>query len=148
MRRAALQVLRELASGSEALFRAALDALEDSSLAVRGEATRILGDFVDERATRPLIRMLFDPSWNVRFSAENALSSLGRRVVADLIAVLGEDSLVARRSALSALGRLGDTSARGPIEQMLSREDDPVTVAIAKDALKRLRGETGRGKGA
>jgi HEAT repeat protein len=144
VRRAALGVARELATGLPELFETALSRVSDSSYGVRATAVRILGDFRDERAIDPLLQSLSDPSWNVRFSAENALFTLGNKVVPGLIAVLREGKLVARNRALSALGRIGDTQAIEPIEELIGREKNRGAVAMAKEVLKRLRGETTR----
>ncbi len=144
VRRAALGVARELATGLPELFETALTSVQDSSYGVRATAARILGDFRDERAIGPLLQSLSDPSWNVRFSAENALCTQGKKVVPGLIDVLREGKLVARNRALSALGRIGDTQAIEPIEELIGREKNRGTVAMAKEVLKRLRGETTR----
>jgi HEAT repeat protein len=144
VRRAALGVARELATGLPELFDIALSRVADPSYGVRATAVRILGDFRDERAIGPLLESLSDPSWNVRFSAENALYTLGEKVVPGLIDVLRKGELVARNRALSALGRIGDSRAIEPIEELIGREENRATVAMAKEVLKRLRGETTR----
>ena len=147
VRRAALKVLRELATGSQQLFNTALNGLNDASSDVRVQATRILGDFLDEKAIQPLLKSLSDSSWSVRFSAENALCTQGKRVVPGLIQVLREGPMIAKRRAISALGYIGDTRAIEPIEQILAKAEDPGTISLAKEALKQLRGETGRSVG-
>jgi HEAT repeat protein len=144
VRRAALRVVRELAAGMSVLFDTALALVNDSSYDVRAGAVRILGDFRDERAITPLLRSLSDPSWNVRYSAENSLCTQGRKVVPGLIEVLEKGELVARNRALSALGCIGDTQAIEHVEKLLARETNPWTVSMAEEVLKRLRGETTR----
>ena len=147
VRQSAFRVLRELASGSQLLFDIAIAALDDTSPDVRVQATRILGDFKDERAIDPLLRCLSNQSWSVRFSAENSLYSQGKRVVPDLIQILLQDSLLAKRRAISALGRIGDPQAIKPIEKVLAKETDRITISKATDALKLSRGETARSVG-
>ncbi len=144
VRRAALAAARNLATGTPELFDTALSLIEHESYDVRAATARILGDYRDDRAVTPLLKCLSDPSWNVRFSAENALCNQGKQVVPGLIEILEQGVLVARNRAVSALGRIGDPQAIGPLEELLGRETNKLAIGIATEVLKRLRGETTR----
>jgi HEAT repeat protein len=144
VRRAALAGARNLATGTPELFDTALSLIEYESYDVRAVAARILGDYRDDRAVAPLLKCISDPSWNVRFSAENALCNQGKQVVPGLIEILEHGVLAARNRAISALGRIGDPRAIEPLEQLLGRETNELTIAMTKEVLKRLRGETTR----
>ena len=140
VRDAAIITLRELIPGTAELFAAALDVLDDESSEVRVRATRIAGEFLDGRAIEPLLKLLSDPSWSVRIAAESALCSHGKQVVSRLIEVLKTGSLFARRRAYSALGRIGDPSAAEAVEHLVGREEDPVSIRLARGALRVLWG--------
>ena len=99
VRRAALAQARNLATGTPELFDTALSLIEYESYDVRAVSARILGDYRDDRAVAPLLKCLSDASWNVRFSAENALCNQGPQVVPGLIAILEHGTLVARNRA-------------------------------------------------
>ncbi len=139
IRRAALSMLRELVPGSPELLDTALEALEDETAQVRVRATRIVAEFPEERAAQPLLARLSDPSWNVRVSAETALCTQGAPVVPGLLEILREGSLVARRRAARALGRIRDPRAAGPLQKVLETEEDAITFALAREALVKLR---------
>jgi len=136
----ALDVLRELAPGSQQLFDTALEAIEDTSVEVRVRATRIIGDYPDERAVGPLFELLSDPSLGVRMSAETALVTQGRPVVPGLVHILQYGPMVARRRAASALGRIEDPAAIPPLEEAIAEDDDPGTVDLARESVRHLRG--------
>ncbi len=139
VRRAALNVLRDLDPATQELFATALEALIDDAADVRARAARIAGTFIDQRAIEPLLARLSDPSWNVRLSAETALSSQGKPAVPGLLVVLREGTMIARRRAASALGRIGDPQAIGTLETQLEFERDSATRDLIREALLELR---------
>lgn len=140
VRDASLITLRELVPGTAELFDAAMEVLDDEAADVRVRATRIVGEFLDGRAIEPLLALLSDPSWSVRIAAESALCSQGRQIVPHLIEILRTGSLIARRRAYSALGRIGDPSAAEAVEHLVGREEDPVSIQLARTALRVLWG--------
>ena len=145
IRSTALRVLRKLSEGTEKLFEATLCALKDSSPDVRVQAMRTLGDFREDRVIEPLLKSLSDFSWSVRYNAENALCNQGRKVVDKLINIFQEGSNLVKKRALSALVRINDPRAIEPIENAKCEENTEMYMLI-KEALKHLRGETGKNK--
>ena len=145
IRSTALRVLRKLSGGTEKLFEATLCALKDSSPDVRVQAVRTLGDFREDRVIEPLLKSLSDFSWSVRYNAENALCNQGRKVVDKLINIFQEGSNLVKKRALSALVRINDPRAIEPIENAKCEENTEMYMLI-KEALKHLRGETGKNK--
>ncbi len=145
IRTEALKVLRELHSGTQALLKLALKAVEDEAAPVRLEAVRILGDFANEQALEPLIQRLTDPFWSVRISAENAICNYGKKVTPLLIDLLKKGHVEGRCRIISAFARIGDERAIEPLEALLeAQEESPRIKAIAREALMVLKGETGR----
>ena len=139
VRRAALSVLRDVAPGSSELFDTALEALEDPSADVRVRAVRIVGEFADERATEPLLAQLSDAFSHVRTSAESAVITQGKAALPGLFTILETGSIMARRRAASALGRIGEARAIPKLEAHLEREKDVPTLNLTREALSQLR---------
>ena len=142
----ALRVLRELEPGSNSLFELALASIDDPSTRVRLAATRILGDYADERALPYIFEKLSDPSWNVRMSAENALINYGKKVVPVLLERLAKEPVAGSCRMISALARLRDEKAIEPLEQLQAEfeKKDERLAMIAKEALTILKGQTAR----
>jgi len=142
----ALRVLRELSPGSGKLFNLALSSINDPSTMIRLVATRILGDFVDDRALSYLFEKVSDTSWSVRMSAENALCNYGVKVVPELVKRLKLEKVESRCRMISALARIGDTQAIEPLERFRDEYEhkDERLAQIAREALAILKGETGR----
>jgi HEAT repeat protein len=138
VRRAALSVLRDMRPGSPELLDTALRALEDASAEVRALAARLVGEFPDERTGPPLLALLSDSSSHVRASAESAVVTLGKAVVSDLLEILGNGSLLARRRATAALGRIGDLDTIDRMEALLEKEEDPRTISLTREALLQM----------
>jgi len=140
VRDCALTTLRELIPGTVELFDAALAGLDDVAAEVRVRATRIVGEYSDSRALEPLLKLLSDHSWSVRVAAESGLVSRGKQAVPHLIEVLKRGTMIARRRAYSALGRIGDPSAAEAVEHLVGREEDPVSIRLARETLRVLWG--------
>jgi HEAT repeat protein len=140
VRDAALSSLHELVPGSPELLDVSLGLLGDPEAEVRVRATRIVGEYLDDRTIDPLLLLLSDSSWRVRVSAESALCTQGKQAVPRLLDILERGSLVARRRTISALGRIGDLRATQPIGRVLETEADSGTRQLAREALRELRG--------
>jgi HEAT repeat protein len=145
VRTEALKVLRELSAGSTELFDSALKAIADVAPSVRLEAARVLGDFADDRALDVLIERMSDTYWSVRMSAENAICNYGKRVIPKLISLLNNPEYEGRCRIISALARIGDQRAIKPLESLLAESGEQARLqALIKEALRLLKGETGR----
>ncbi len=122
-----------------------IDALRDSHLdkGIRAGAAEALGEIGDTRAVEPLIDALKDEDWHVRdnsiealgkigdaraieplaaaldshnsMTAAKILAQMGEPTVLPLIAMLKDDSSVAREASAKALGEIGDVRAVEPL---------------------------------
>ena len=93
--------------------------------AVREEAAQKLGDLKDPSAVEPLIVVLKkDKDRNVRWSAEDALVSIGAPAVEPLIKMLDNDSWRVRRRAVRTLGKIRDPRAIEPLVASMKTDDD------------------------
>ncbi len=148
IRSSALQIMREISAGAPILFETALNLIHDSAASVRLEATRILGDFGEERAVEPLLHNLSDASWNVRINAENALCNYGRRLSKRLLQYLNTDDLERRCRIISALARIGEEAAISLLERIVNNEKESARIrTVAQEALAILKGETAKAAG-
>ena len=113
---------------------------------IRLVATRILGDFIDDRALPYLFEKVSDTSWSIRMSAENALCNYGVKVVPELVKRLQHEKVEGRCRLISALARIGDTQAIEPLERFRKEYEhkDEKMAQIVREALAVLKGETGR----
>jgi HEAT repeat protein len=98
------------------------------------------------REARPAIPALIAMlGWDKEHSdlSVSVFASIGPDAVGPLIAVLGESDVARRRGALEALSKLGRkaSGAEGAIRSLLD-DPDPVTVALAAEALFQIDGKT------
>jgi len=127
------------------------EALRDRDAGIRKTAAFALGELGDARSIAALRPILEDPTADVRWNAALAVSRLGSDAGLDVLLEMvdrgqttrvpgitpaqAEDAMV---SAVSALGALGDASAKNVLEQ-LARQDPSLKVRrAALDALKNL----------
>ena len=93
--------------------------------AVREETARKLGDLKDPIAVDPLIVILKkDKDQSVRWSAEDALVSIGAPAVEPLIKMLNDDSWRVRRRAVRTLAKIRDPRAIEPLVASMKADDD------------------------
>jgi hypothetical protein len=110
-----------------------IEALNDESDDVRGDAASALTDFQDERAIEPLLKALKDPYPMVRECAAFALGEYKRKEHVDpLIVVLKDEVAEPRWGAAWALGTIGDPRAVEPLIKMLFDTDKSVRQAAAR----------------
>jgi len=99
--------------------------LRDRDSVVRNEAARKLGDLKDPSAVATLIVILKkDKDWSVRWSAEDALVSIGAPAVEPLIKMLKDDSWRVRRRAVRTLAKIRDPRAIEPLVASMKADDD------------------------
>ena len=102
-----------------------IDKLRSRDPAVREEAAQKLGDLKDPSAVGPLILILKkDKDRSVRWSAEDALVSIGAAAVEPLIKMLDDDSWRVRRRAVRTLGKIRDPRAIEPLIVSMKTDDD------------------------
>jgi HEAT repeat protein len=90
------------------LLEKALADLRKRSATKRQQAVEVLGQSLDARAIRPLIRMLGDADERVRDVAITALSRFGSEVVDPLIHDIEDGDLTFQENALDLLKRIND----------------------------------------
>jgi HEAT repeat protein len=95
--------------------------LNDEDPMVRLSASKALGDIRDASAVEPLIATLGDR--NCGNMAANALANIGKPSVEPLCEALKDGSVIARRNAATALGKIKDSSAAEPLIAVLKDED-------------------------
>jgi len=86
-------------------------------------AVNALRDIGDAASAKPLIPLLDDPFFTVRYASERALTSLGELAEAGLIAASQDGSTRRRRHAVSALGQMKSEAARLTLNQLSNHED-------------------------
>lgn len=107
-------------------------------------AARLLGLSGEERALRPLLKMLDgSEKWLSRVWAAKSLGDLGCAAALPALtaALQSDEKNRVRAAAAAALGELKDPSAEAALQQALTDEDDGVQAA-ARDALDRLSQST------
>ncbi|MFB3882591.1 MAG: HEAT repeat domain-containing protein [Armatimonadota bacterium] len=120
---------RALGGGGEAAITPLIGALKDQAPQVRGAAAESLGLMDDARIVAPLLGLLDDPDEYVRGRADWALSDgiarkPSKRTAAPFIEALRSRDVKVRRAAASALSRLKDPSAVGPLIEALEQDGD------------------------
>lgn len=99
---------------------------------IRQYAAYLLGGAKEERALQNLLTALHDPEKGVRTLAMRALVELGTPAVDPLLALLSDQQWVVRYRAAEALGLIGDLRAVKPLVHQLSDEKDHVRYMAAK----------------
>jgi len=138
-------------------------ALKDIVPEIRVAAAQSLRQIGDTRAIPPLVDALRDTSHNVRWTSATALGALGWRPTSNtesvlravamgqhedaaafgkeaveyLVKSLADPTSPKRRAAVTALGKIGDESARKPLEKATEDDDGHVRVA-AVEAISQL----------
>lgn len=112
-----------------------IDLLKEKDWFRRKEAAVTLGEMGDERAVAPLIVALRDDEWNVRESAEDALTMIGSPAVEPLIKALREYQT--RRYVIKILGRIKDERVLDPLFAQLRNEEfkEDATAALVEVGL-------------
>ncbi len=99
---------------------------------IRQYAAYLLGGAGEERVVQNLIATLHDPDKGVRTMAVQALVELGTPAVDPLLDLLDDRHWVVRYRAAEALGLIGDQRAVKPLVDMLADEKDHVRYMAAK----------------
>ncbi len=99
---------------------------------IRQYAAYLLGGAGKERVVQNLIAALHDPDKGVRTMAVQALVELGTPAVDPLLDLLDDRHWVVRYRAAEALGLIGDQRAVKPLVDMLADEKDHVRYMAAK----------------
>lgn len=99
---------------------------------IRQYAAHLLGGAREGRALQSLLAALRDPEKGVRRLAMLALVDLGTQAVDPLLCLLTDERWVVRYRAAEALGLIGDLRAITPLVNLLSDEKDHVRYIGAK----------------
>jgi HEAT repeat protein len=99
---------------------------------IRQHAAYMLGGAGDGRAVQNLLGALHDPDKGVRAQTMQALVKLGTPAVNPLLGLLADQHWVIRYRATEALGLIGDPRAVTPLTNLLSDEKDHVRYMAAK----------------
>lgn len=154
--RALVQALKSAPRDDRAMIAAVLVARRAEALPILRESVRsgdrtekllacsLIAEMRDRDSVDTLLAATADPDVKVRRRAATALRILAdRRAAARLRQLVGSESdLGVRKTALAALGRLGQRSDRGLIEPFLVHSDDGVRV-VAAGALAMLGDQQG-----
>lgn len=108
---------------------------KSSAVALRRMAAELTPP--DDEVIRALAGALDDEYYHVRYSAAAALVELGADALPALLAVAEDGAGPSRLVALSAVGRIADTSALGALEDLLS-DDDWAVRGFAAEAIGRI----------
>ncbi len=140
-------VINALAGFGPMVLLPVLDAAEDPRPEVRAAALDTLGRLGGFAVLHPLVKALGDPEDQVRFTAAQALGAMApdpRLPVMDVLTeIVSRGSRLTRCSALDALARVDDESARALISRAAGDPDEQVRNA-ARDLLARFqRGQEG-----
>jgi len=122
---------KALVSIGESAVEPLIAALERTSWDVRWRAVRTLGKIGNQRAIKPLIDVLKDPT--VCSEAVEALGRIGKPATDSLIAVLKDESQYwfVREAAAKKLRKIGDGSTVKRLEAMLKDKDETKRAAAA-----------------
>lgn len=99
---------------------------------IRRYAAYLLDGAGEERTLRNLIASLHDPDKGVRAMAMQALVNLGAPAIGPLLDLLADHHWVVRYRATEALGLIGDQRAVKPLVDLLDDEKDHVRYMAAK----------------
>lgn len=139
IRREAVRLLRTAGLGQPGVLEAGLRGLKDASREVRVQSARLLGSFQDRASILPLLKVMADPHWSVRESAETALLNFGRDAVDPLIEALKSASWTTRFRAARLLGEIGDPKAASSLKTLLARRGERKNVReVAEASLRKL----------
>ncbi|HMB73391.1 MAG TPA: HEAT repeat domain-containing protein [Gammaproteobacteria bacterium] len=129
-RRYAVEILNEIGNSDSVKFL--LDAVcQDDDWWVRSRATDALGHIGGERVKKAVLELIKDKDENVRRAAiEIANTNPDKSTVDHLIAALTDDDWWVRERAADALAEIGDKRAIPALQEMLTRDDRGVPVAI------------------
>jgi HEAT repeat protein len=144
VRAAAATALGRFPKEATATLPALLAALDDGSPSVRGTAAGIIGEMGP--AGRPALDRLVkalndDVEQGVRQAAAGALAQFGAEALPPLIDALRHRDRFTRVTVVEALGYMGST-AKGAIPALKEavQEGDPLVVAAAEEAIRRIEG--------
>ncbi len=116
-----------------------INQLRSRDPALREEASRRLGELRDSTTVESLILVLKkDKDRNVRWSAEDALVSIGAPSVEPLIKMLNDDSWRVRRRAVRTLGKIRDARAIEPLLASMKTDQDCYVRKYAAKAIGEL----------
>jgi HEAT repeat protein len=131
-------VQQALANIGSSSVKPLIKALKSGNPVVRRIAIEILGDIKDNRAIKPLIRLLKDKYPFIYEEAEKALSKFGKEAVDPMIDALSSPHHQVRSIAVNLLGRLKDERALEPLIERLKDDHDEVCL-LAVEALGKLK---------
>jgi hypothetical protein len=106
--------------------------LKSDDWETRRNAAQALGKQRDKQAVEPLVAVLKDTNWSVRYAASKALAQIGDVAVEPLIAALKDGNLGVRWNAAEALGEIGDMRAVEPLILALNAWDTYVRPGAAQ----------------
>lgn len=114
---------------------ALIDLLKEPS-SDKTEIIRLLGEFKDDRAIKPLADAL--RANTLRLAAVDALKNFGPKAEDEVILVLDDRRFYAKQSACEVLKAIGTRKSLAPLEAV-SKDRNRTTARIAQDALEAVR---------
>ena len=115
---------------------ALLEALKDPHFDVRDNAAYALAELGDPSVAPTLLALLRDPSRQIRKTAAKGLGMLRAAEGVDaLTEALGDSSYLVRKSAIRSLGQIGGLKAIQALRDALTREKEPVLLALLHKTL-------------
>jgi HEAT repeat protein len=116
-----------------------IQALNDEEKQVRIRAAEGLGKIGDPKAIEPLVAaMVYGFVDNTARYSSEALADIGQPALPALVNALRSKDRYQRGYAASALGRIGSTTAVGPLVEVLRSRDDEWVRREAAEALGRI----------
>lgn len=111
--------------------------LTDAKTDVRKTAAEILGRIKDAESVEPLVRLLKDDEFGVRFAAEYSLREFRELAIPPLLRALTSENSTLRKGAASVLGHTRDSKATIPLCHMLKSQDKGERIS-ALEALEKI----------
>lgn len=111
--------------------------LTDAKTDVRKTAAEILGRIKDTESVEPLVRLLKDDEFGVRFAAEHSLREFRELAIPPLLRALTSENSTLRKGATSVLGHMRDSKATIPLCHMLESQDKGERISVL-EALEKI----------
>ncbi len=129
----------ELAALGSKAVPTLIQALNDESIAIRGQVVFLLGRIADPQATQALIVALNDENAYIRRNAVDALAKIKNSAATTaLVERLADEDTVVREHAAMALGELKDKTVTENLAGLLTTEEDITIKQAAIDSLGKL----------
>lgn len=118
--------VKALVEAGEPAVEPLIQALNSKDPEIRENAAITLGKIKDERAIKPLIKLLTDEEWEVESAATSALVEIGESVVEPLIEILQDENedVFLQMKVIAVLAGIKDERAIQPMIQALKEKPE------------------------